>query len=417
MLVKALPVLVSRCSMDWKLDKRSFRLPAVSGVLPGMVARWLWWPLLLFVITRLSIALIAYLAVPLIAHSPATPPYHLRPPDNVLLDVFGSRWDTGFYVSIAEEGYRFRGVPFPSVAFFPLLPLVMRAVTPLVGDTVVAGIVVSNVALLLATILFYRLVEESWGPVVADRAVWYWLIFPTAFFGSAVYSESLFLLGAIGALYFARRGYWEVAALLGIVTTLTRLVGLIVAPMLLVEWWIQWRAQRDGRRPPVLALLAPVTAPLGTAAYMLYLWRAFGDPLAFVKGAAVWERVPQSPFVTIAALLQTPAEGWWRAVMAGHIPLDNWIDFSLVLFFLLAGVVLLYKGRWSESVFVLLGVLIPFSSGLLMSQRRYMWVLFPVFILLAQWGKRPWLDRLITTVSLLGLALFTALFAKGYWVG
>jgi hypothetical protein len=52
-----------------------------------------------------------------------------------------------------------------------------------------------------------------------------------------------------------------------------------------------------------------------------------------------------------------------------------------------------------------------------MSQRRYMWVLFPAFILLACWGKRPWLDRLITAASLLGLALFTALFDNGYWVG
>jgi hypothetical protein len=64
----------------------------------------------------------------------------------------------------------------------------------------------------------------------------------------------------------------------------------------------------------------------------------------------------------------------------------------------------------------MLGVILPFSSGLLMSQRRYMWVLFPVFILLARWGDRPWVDRLITTVSLIGLAIFTALFAKGYWV-
>ena len=53
-----------------------------------------------------------------------------------------------------------------------------------------------------------------------------------------------------------------------------------------------------------------------------------------------------------------------------------------------------------------------------MSQRRYMWVLFPAFILLARWGERVWVDRLVTASSLmLGLGLFTALFANGYWVG
>ena len=88
-----------------------------------------------------------------------------------------------------------------------------------------------------------------------------------------------------------------------------------------------------------------------------------------------------------------------------------------MLFFLVLGTVLLRQRRWSEGVFVLLGVLIPISSGLLMSQRRYMWVLFPAFILLARWGQHQWVDRAITALSLLGLGLFTAMFANGYWVG
>jgi hypothetical protein len=44
-------------------------------------------------------------------------------------------------------------------------------------------------------------------------------------------------------------------------------------------------------------------------------------------------------------------------------------------------------------------------------------VLFPAFVLLARWGERPWVDRAITLLSALGLALSVALFAKGYWVG
>ena len=70
-----------------------------------------------------------------------------------------------------------------------------------------------------------------------------------------------------------------------------------------------------------------------------------------------------------------------------------------------------------EAAFVLLGVLITLNSGLLMSMCRYVWVLFPAFILLAQWGRCPAIDKMITTFSLLGLALFTALFANGYWIG
>ena len=117
-------------------------------------------------------------------------------------------------------------------------------------------------------------------------------------------------------------------------------------------------------------------------------------------------------------LFSRPEQGWAAAFLSGQLPLNDWMDFGFVLLFFSLALVLLYKRRWSEGAFVLAGVIIPFSSGLLMSQRRYMWVLFPAFVLLARWGDRyPWLDRLITTISLAGLTLFTALFVNGYWVG
>lgn len=361
--------------------------------------------------------MVAYLALPLVADSSNPPPYHLRGTGNLLLDVFGSRWDTGFYVSIAEEGYRYSGVPLPSVAFFPLYPLIMRALSMLVDDVVIAGILISNITLLLAVILLYRLVTEEQDQSTASRSVWYLLIYPAAFFGMAVYSESLFLLFAIGALYFARRRYWELAALFGIGAALTRLLGLVVALMLLVEWLSQRFAQNNEHKPALISILAPLVVPLGTIGYMFYLQRAFGDPIAFVRAAAAWERQPQSPLLTIAQQLTAPAEGWWSAIITGRIPIDNWIDFSMVLLFILLAGILLYKKRWSEGVYVLSGVLLAFSSGLLMSQRRYMWILFPAFIVLAEWGNNPLVDRLITVLSISGLVLFTALFANGYWVG
>lgn len=378
-------------------------------------ARWLWMSLLTFAITRSGIALVAYLAAPLIADS-TVPPYHIRP-GNTLLDVFGSRWDTGFYLSIAEEGYRYEGTRLPSVAFFPLLPTFMRVLTPLVGDALIAGLLVTNMALLGATLIVYRLVEEEWGSATADRAVWYLLIFPTSFFGSAIYSESLFLLGAVGSLYAARKGYWHIAAMLGLLTALTRLMGLVVAPMLAVEWWMQRRHPRAAGHPSPAALGAPLAVVLGTTIYMLYLQLAFGDPLAFAHASAAWGRLPRLPSDVIAELLQRPAEGWGAAVLAGRLPLDNWIDLFAALGFLGLGGALMVQRRWSEGIFVALGALLPLSTGLLMSQRRYVWVLFPAIVLLARWGERRWLDRAITAFSLLGLGLFTTLFANWYWVG
>ncbi|HKZ84722.1 MAG TPA: mannosyltransferase family protein [Anaerolineae bacterium] len=391
-----------RAAADWK------NRPAA--------ARWFWRPLSAFAITRLGIALVALLSAPLVVDS-NVPPYHIRP-DNTLLDVFGSRWDTGFYLSIATEGYRYEGVSLPSVAFFPLLPVFIRAVALATGDPLVAGLIVTNLALLAAVTILYRLVEEERGAATANRAVWYLLIFPTSFFGSAIYSESLFLLGAVGSLYAARKHAWGIAALVGLLTGLTRFTGVIAAALLAVEWWTQRRRSGATTAPPPLSgLAAPVAVLIGTAIYLAYLQLAFGDALAFARASAAWARLPRSPFETIGDLLQAPPDGWGAAILAGRLPLDNWIDLLASLTFLGLGGALLFQRRWSEGVFVVLGTLIPLSSGLLMSQRRYVWVLFPVFILLARWGERPWLDRAITALGLMGLGLFTVLFANWYWVG
>jgi hypothetical protein len=205
---------------------------------------------------------------------------------------------------------------------------------------------------------------------------------------------------------------------LGIGTALTRLVGIVVVPLLFVEWWQQRlnSAESTAAPQPWHTLPAALLPGLGTVGYMAFLWQRFGDPLGFLTGSAAWGRVAQSPALTISALLTRPADGWLAALKGGQLHVNDWFDLLLVLFFLTLGVVLLAQRRWSEGVFVWLGVMIPFSSGLLMSQRRYMWVLFPAFILLARWGQRAWVDRLVTVLSLLLLALFTALFANGYWV-
>lgn len=374
-------------------------------------AQWFWVPLAAFAATRAAIAAVIYLSAVMLPDGPDI--YHLRGTDNLLLDAFASRWDTGFYISIAEEGYVNEGVPFPSTAFWPLFPLLMRAVGSIVGDVALAGVLIANGALLLAMLLLYRMVDDEFGAVVAGRTVWYMLIFPASLFGSAVYTESLYLFCSIAALYLARRGAWESSGLLGAAAALTRLVGITLAPVLLAEWWCQRRA---GGRPALIGAMTAGLVPLGTLAYMAYLQMRFGDPLAFVHAAATWAREPRSPLGLVADLLQPPPGGWIAGLAAARVPVSEWIDALALLLFLGLAVYLLLERRWPEGLLVGLGLLLPLSSGLLMSQRRYVWVLFPAFVLLARWGERPWFDRLVVAISLTLLGLFTALFANGYWV-
>jgi Gpi18-like mannosyltransferase len=377
-------------------------------------ARWLWMAVLAFAVTRLGILLVAYIATPIVL-DPTDPPRVYKRPDNIMLDVFSSRWDSSFYVDIAREGYKNTEVPLPWVAFFPLLPLLIRGGMLLVGDPLVAGLVITNTALLLATMLLHRLADHEWGQAVADRSVWYLLIFPTAFYGSAIYADPLLLLGVIAAFFCARTGRWTGAAIAGFMAALSRPVGVLIAPVLLVEWWMQRRSTTSAVRPSLWALRAPMAAVLGLAMYMLYLQYAFNDPLAFVHAQASWGR-ERSLATLLDQLVQRPAQGWRAGILMGNAPINNWIDGGFMLLFAGLGLILMYQRRWSEGTFVLLNLLVTLNGGAWMAQRRHVWILFPGLMLLARWGSRPWVDRAIITLFALGLSLFTAMFANWYWV-
>lgn len=169
-------------------------------------------------------------------------------------------------------------------------------------------------------------------------------------------------------------------------------------------------------RPPLFAAALACLAPVGTAAFMLFLYLRFGDLLAFVHASAAWEREPQSPISLIGRLFTGLGADWPLALSPGRIRLNDWADLAFVALFLAIGLALLAERRWPEGLLVTLGVLLPLSSGLLMSQRRYMWVLFPAFVVRARWGERRSVDQLIVALSLTLLGLFTALFANGFWV-
>src|SRR5581483_9198055 len=246
-----------------------------------------------FIVTRLALIAIAELASMVIGQRPGV---HYAASANPLLAVWG-RWDAEHYLGIAQQGYS--GF---EPAFFPLYPLLIRIVTTLTGSHLIAGLIVSNTAGFFALLYLYKLVAHEYNRQVAQRAVFYVSIFPTAIFFSAVYSESLFLFLTVGSFYYVRERAWIKAGLFGFFAALTRSEGVLLAVPFLIEWLV---AFREGGREfarywfddIVKPLVGMALVPLGLGVYMAYLWVLTGDPLRFSHVQTHWDRHAAAPWV------------------------------------------------------------------------------------------------------------------------
>ena len=241
---------------------------------------WLAEPLAIALGTRLALFVLAFAAQIVIPFHPGSS--HTSFPAGYFLDGW-TRWDAGWYISIVRSGYSYNPVDHTgSVAFFPLYPIVVRLASVVVRNDYAAGIVVSNLAFAGAVVALYILVSSRFDRFVARCSALAVCAFPFGLFFSAVYTESLFLLLAVLAFLFAERKQWLLAGLAGLLCATTRSVGLALAPSLFLIYLGQARYHW---RSFGWSILAPALVPIGTFAYMAYLYLRFQDPLAWYKAA------------------------------------------------------------------------------------------------------------------------------------
>jgi hypothetical protein len=333
------------------------------------------------------------------------------------------RYDAGWYTIIADHGYSYGpGLQSP-VAFFPGYPMVVRQVARLTDSVQLAGILVTLVCGALALVAFHRWCRDRLTPAEATTALLCIALYPYAYYlYGAMYGDALFLLCALVAFLAFERDRLLLAGLAGAAATGTRLVGVAVVAGLVVGV-LERRAvlaPAEGRRLPQVRLgrLRPrdgwVLLSLGgLAAWSLYLWHRFGDPLLFSTVQESWGQ--QSGPVTwfkrdfFAQLGRNPARFYTHGLVIQAL-------FGLLALLSVPTVVRRFGWRYGAYLVVLL--LIPaIGSQDFQGLGRYLLGAFPAFAVLGSvLADRAALRRLLLAASALVLVTFTALFANGRYL-
>jgi hypothetical protein len=344
-----------------------------------------------------------------------------------LIDVW-ARWDSVWFLRIAEDGYG--ATEEAAAAFYPLYPLLVAGLgRVLFGHYVLAGVIVSLAACLGAFVLLYRLAAPRLGDEGARRTVLYVAVFPFAVFLGAVYSESLFLLVTVASFLLAERGSFLGAGLAAGLAWLTRPLGVALLPALAL---LAWRSPRRGR-----ALLQLLTAPALFALYPLYLWWRVDDPVAFLRAEDTWSR-ELSPLGPLGGLWDGLRAGWagvrqlasgsdatryWSAVQdtdPDRVAAINLSQLAFLVLFAALTVVAWRRFGAPYGVFAAFSLAIPLSLPSerwpLLSIQRFGLVVFPLFMALAVLGSRPRVHTAVVVMSAVLLGVVSAQWALWQWV-
>jgi hypothetical protein len=216
------------------------------------------------------------------------------------------RWDAMWYAEIAERGYSYHPGQESSVAFMPMLPLLMRVSEYLTLDRYWTGVLIPNLAFVAGLAFFGRCVfGVTENAAMSWRACILLAAFPTSFFFSAPYQESL-VLALSAASLLAWLSYRPGRSALALaVASAARMTALAMSVGLVLEWAADLWKRRQARHS---AWFVAIAGTFGLALFFGYLAWQFHDPILHLKAHAAWARNSPS-VVRLASTLGSLVHG------------------------------------------------------------------------------------------------------------
>ncbi len=268
---------------------------------------------------------------------------------------FLSNWDGPAYLNIARIGYP----TYVEASLFPFYPMVVYAVNRLIPSPLDSALLVSWLSF-AGAIYFYikiaRKLLDARDAASALQAATFLVLFPTAVFFLATYTESLFAMLSLGAIYFALEKRWLWASLLLMLGTATHVTGVFVVVLVGLVLLEQGEKIRH-------AVASVIIGSAGLLGYTFYLYVHLHDAFAFLRS-------------------QTHIDEWMQHGFGYLISVTNYFNLTFIALLILSAWYWWRRGRRSFSVYSALFLLIPIAGRQYGGFNRYVLMAFPVQLML-----------------------------------
>ena len=387
-------------------EKKSFSKTKKNWIFNDAVFRNI---LIILILSRIFIFFVGYAGINFLPEGPA---YNHDISKSSFLNSW-SQYDAAAYIDIAEKGYNqeyMNGAG--NYNWFPFYSVVIKAFG-FIGYPL-AAFLISNICLLFAVYFLYLLLKKEFDRSLAFKTIFYMLIFPTTYFFSAMYTESLFLLLMVLCFYFANKRSWLAVGIVGFCASLTRPQGVFIYIPMLYQYlaqkgvFIGWKINRKFRMKDVLkkfdaGFFYLLLIPFGLVCLFAYFYFSFGNPLKFLE-IPLFNRHIAVPFTAVFYEISR--------LTSLSLPSLLYMIFDLGIVFLF-GILTVFSLKYLNpkySLFLLVNYLIPLSSNRLEAESRYFLILFPAFLVLAMLQKkRKWLQILVSIGIVASILLLIAL--------
>jgi Gpi18-like mannosyltransferase len=325
----------------------------------------------------------------------------------LILQVLTS-WDGAWYYRIIRTGYPTSipadvtyEMPEARAAFFPVYPMLVRAVDAVMpGGDVAAGVFLNFILGGVAVVVVGMIARDLFGDRVGYRAMLLMAFFPGSVALSLTYSEATLIVLAAACLLMLHRERWLAAGVFAAIGTGTRPNGLALVAACAVASFLAIKHQRAWR-----SLVAPALAPVGFVAFQLYLRNRTGEWAWFRVQTEAWDEGTSFGFTavknTIEAVIRPLAS-----------PTDIITAVSVLV--MVALLVMMYKRRlpWPMVAYVLVVFALMVLPSTVTARPRFLFTAFPAFISVAAWWPEEHEEAWGLAIALCtaGLVTLTALY-------